>query len=337
MIGDLILIFIFAIIWQRILKLRRTNFREFIFELSIYLPVFCLNLILFKFSSFVFSLIFDFGLFPSIVGIFALSFIVLYITVRFFVYYVFKKKHLSSEKREKIINKEIGFFDFFIHSAEDFQKAFIIFFLINLVIIFTLLNSFVDVFMHQRILNYENSRALDIKIERMINSTKSNESFKDNLRQTFKFLRTVDPRAYEKIVKHTDSFVVSSNIPSNLPTSDFVAYASLPAMSITFKPIFAKPFDSLDDQIYFSMLMVHEAEHLKNFRENSGFVINSLNYIYLKIRCNPITNYQYFSNIRGAQHMYGDEWCAQISEVKFLKQFNIHYKEYHWMKHFEDN
>jgi len=336
MIGDLILIFVFAVIWQRIIKLRKTDFREFIFELSIYFAVFCLNLILYKFSSSALSLIFDFGLFPSIVGVFALSFIIFYAIIRFFVYYLFKKKYLSIEKREKIINKEISFFDFFIHSMEDFQKAFTIFFVINLVIIFTLLNSFVDVFTHQRILTYENNKALDAKVERMIVNAKGNESFKNNLRQTFKFLRTVDPRAYEKIIKHTDSFIVSKNIPRNLPTPNFLAYASFPEMSITFKPIFAKPFNSLEDQIYFSMLMVHEAEHLKNFKEESGFIVNSLNYAYLKLRCNPITNYQYFSDIRRSHHMYGDEWCAQISEVKFMKQFNIDYEKY-WMKYFEDN
>ena len=336
MIGDLILIFIFAIIWQRILKLRKTNFREFIFEFSIYLSVFCLNLILYKFSSFVLSFIFDFGLFPSIVGVFALSFIILYVIARFSVYYLFKKKHWTLEKREEIIEKEVNFFDFFIHSLEDFQKVFVIFFVINLVVMFTLLNSFMDVFTHQRVLNYKNSKALDVKMERMINDTKSDKNFKDNLSQTLKFLKIVDPRAYEKIIKHTDSFVISESIPGNLPTSDFIAYASFPEMSITFKPVFTKPFNSLDDQIYFSMLMVHEAEHLKNFRENSGFIANSLNYIYLKAKCNPVTNYQYFSNIRRAHHMYGDEWCAQISEVKFLKQFNISYEE-DWMKHFDSN
>jgi hypothetical protein len=295
-----------------------------------------LNLILYKFFSFALSLIFDFGLFPSIVGIFALSFIILYVITRFFVYYIFKKKHLSFEKREKIIDKEMGFFDFFIHSMEDFQKAFMIFFAVNLVIIFTLLNSFVDVFTHQKILNYENNKTLDIKAERMINNTESDADFKNNLRQTLKFLKTVDPRAYEKIIKNTNSFIISKDIPRNLPANDFLAYASFPAMSITFKPIFTKPFNSLEDQIYFSMLMVHEAEHLKNYREDSGFIANSSNYVYLKMKCNPITNYQYFSNVKRAHHMYGDEWCAQISEVKFLKQFNIDYKEY-WMKHFEDN
>jgi len=34
--------------------------------------------------------------------------------------------------------------------------------------------------------------------------------------------------------------------------------------------------------------------------------------------------------------MFGDEWCAQVSEVKFYRQFNINYKE-DWMKHFENN
>lgn len=337
MIGDLILIFIFAIIWQRILKLRKNNFREFIFEFSIYFVVFCLNLILYKFLASVLSFIFDFGLFPSIIGVFVLSFIILYALVRFSVYYIFKKKHCTLEKREKIIDKEIGFINFFIYSKEDFQKVFTVFFIVNLIIIFTLLNSFVDVFTHQKILNYENNKALDMKAERMIGESESNLDFKNNLRQTLKFLKIVDPRAYEKIIEHTNSFVISSDISNKLATGDFLAYASFPEMSITFKPIFTKPFNSLEDQIYFSMLMVHEAEHLKNFREGNGFIVNSLNYMYLKFRCNPITNYQYFSNIRRAHHMYGDEWCAQISEVKFLKQFNIHYKEYYWMKHFEDN
>ena len=121
MIGDLILIFIFAIIWQRILPLKKENFREFVFELSIYFVVFCLNLILYKFSYFALSLVFDFGLFPSIVGVFALSFIVFYAIIRFLIYYLFKKKHLSAEKRERIINKETSFFNFFIHSTKDFS------------------------------------------------------------------------------------------------------------------------------------------------------------------------------------------------------------------------
>ena len=330
MIGDLILIFIFAIIWQRILELKKENFREFVFELSIYFAVFCLNLILYKFSSSALSLVFDLGLFPSIVGVFALSFIIFYTAIRFFVYCFFKKKYLSAEKREKIIDKEIGFFDFFIHSVEDFQKAFIIFFVINLVIIFTLLNSFVDVFTHQKILNHENNRTLDIKVERMISSAEGDDNFKNNLRQTLKFLKTVDPRAYEKIAEHTNYFIVSSE---NIP---MLAFAQCSDGTIVFAPVFAKPFNSLEDQIYFAMLMVHESEHLKNFREESGFIVNLLNYAYLKVRCNPINNYQYLSHPGDIFQGYGDEWCAEISEVKFLKQFNIDYKEY-WMKYFEDN
>ena len=276
MIGDLILIFIFVVIWQKIIKLRKTNFREFIFELSIYLAVFCLNLILYKFSSLLLSFIFDFGLFPSIVGIFALSFIIFYVIARFFVYYFFKKKHWTVEKREKIIDKEMSFFDFFIHSMEDFQKVFIIFFAINLVIIFTLLNSFVDVFTHQKILNYENNETLDIKAERMISNTKSDINFKNNLRQTLKLLKTVDPRAYEKIIENTNHLVVSSE-------STPIAFAQCSDGGIVFASIFAKPFNSLEDQIYFATIMVHEAEHLKNYREDSGFIVNSLNYAYLGI------------------------------------------------------
>ena len=218
----------------------------------------------------------------------------------------------------EIINKEINFFDFFIHSVEDFQKAFIIFFVINLVVIFTLLNSFVDVFTHQKILNHENNRALDIKAERMISSAEGDDNFKNNLRQTLKFLKTVDPRAYEKIIKHTNHFVISSN-------DSPIALARCSDGGIVFSSIFARPFNSLEDQIYFATVMVHESEHLKNYREDSGFVINSLNYAYLKMKCNPLTNYQYFVDIRRSVFMYNDEWCAQVSETKFIRQFNINY------------
>lgn len=331
MIGDLILIFIFVVIWQRIIKLRKTNFREFIFELSIYLAVFCLNLILYKFSSSALSLIFDFGLFPSIVGIFALSFIILYIIIRFCVYYFFKKKHWTIEKREKIIDKEIGFFNFFIHGMEDFQKAFTIFFAINLIIIFTLLNSFVDVFTHQKILNYENNADLNIRAEYLIKNTQGSDQAIKNLEETLDFLNVIDPRAYEKIVKNTNKFVFSSR---NM--KPVLAMAHMPENYIEIDPIFSKPFNSLEDKIYFASILVHEAEHLKNFKPNGGLIVNSLNYAYLGLKCNPLTNYQYFSDIRRSIFMFGDEWCAQVSEVKFYRQFNIDYKE-DWMKHFEDN
>lgn len=331
MIGDLILIFIFAIIWQKIIKLKKTDFREFIFETSIYLAVFCLNLVLYKFSSSALSLIFDFGLFPSIVGIFALSFIILYITIRFVIFYIFKKRHWTFEKREKIIDKEIGFLDFFIHSMEDFQKAFMIFFVINLVIIFTLLNSFVDVFTHQKILNYENSRALDIKAENLIKNTQGSDQGRKNLSETLHFLRTVDPKAYEKIANNTNQFVFSAR---NM--KPILAMAHMPANYIEIDPAFSKPFNSLEDKIYFASILIHESEHLKNFRSDGGLIVNSLNYALLSIKCNPLTNYQYFSDIRRSIFIFGDEWCAQVSEVKFFRQFNVDYKE-NWMKHFEDN
>ena len=196
MIGDLILIFIFAIIWQRIIKLRKTNFREFIFELSIYFFVFVITIIFYKFSFLVLSFVFDFGLFPSIVGVFALNFMIIYLPSRFFVYYLTKKNKLTPEKREQIIRSEIKFIDFILHSLEDFQKAFMIFFVINLIIIFTLLNSFVDVFTHQRILNYENNRNLDIRAEKLISNTKGSVQGRKNLAETIHFLKIVDPKAY---------------------------------------------------------------------------------------------------------------------------------------------
>ena len=331
MIGDLILIFIFVVIWQRIIKLRKTNFREFIFEFSIYLAVFCLSLILYKFSSFALSLIFDFGLFPSIVGIFALSFIIFYVIARFSVYYFFKKKHWTVKKREKIIDKEIGFFDFFIRSMEDFQKAFIIFFVINLVIIFTLLNSFVDVFTHQKILNYENNKNINIKAESLIKNAKGSSSAIKNLEETLDFLSVVNPRAHEKIVKNTNEFVFSSR---NM--RPVLAMAHMPANYIEIDPIFSKPFNSVEDKIYFASILVHEAEHLKNFKPNGGLIVNIPNYAYLSLKCNPLTNYQYFTDIRRSIFIFGDEWCAQVSEVKFLRQFNVDYKG-DWIKHFEDN
>lgn len=331
MIGDLILFAVFAIIWRRILKLKKENFREFVFEITIYLAVFLLTLIFYKFSYFLLSFVFDFGLFPSITGIFAFNFILIYLSVRFFVYYLAKKGHLSFDRKEKLIDKEAGFFDFFIHSIDDFQKVFTIFFAVNMIIIFTLLNSFIDVFTHQKILNYKNSAAINAMAEKLLSSAEGPSGAKENLAETIYFLRTVDPRAYEKIVKNTNSFVFSSR-----STKPILAMAHMPSSYIEIDPIFSKSFNSIEDEIYFASLLIHESEHLKNFREDEGFIVNILNYALLSAKCNPLTNYQYFSDIRRSIFMYGDEWCAQISEVKFLRQFNVDYKE-DFMKYFEDN
>ncbi len=331
MVGDLILIFIFAIIWRKILKLKKENFREFVFEITIYFAVFLLTLIFYKFSYFLLSFVFDFGLFPSITGIFAFSFVLIYLGVRFLVYYLAKKGHLSPDRKEKLIDKEAGFYDFFIHGIEDFQKAFTVFFAINLIIIFTLLNSFVDVFTHQKILNYKSDQTIGAKAERLIKIAEGPSSAKENLAKTMHFLRTVDPRAYEKIIKNTSGFVFSSG--SIKPA---LAIAHVSENYIEIDPIFSKPFNSIEDEIYFASVLIHESEHLKNFREDGGFIVNLMNYAYLGAKCNPLTNYQYFSDIRRSIFMYGDEWCAQVSEVKFLRQFNVDYKE-NFMKYFEDN
>ncbi|MDF1497955.1 MAG: hypothetical protein P1P85_01175 [Patescibacteria group bacterium] len=331
MIGDLILIFIFAIIWQKILKLKKENFREFIFELFIYFFVFFFTIVFYKFSSFLLSFIFDFGLFPSIVGVFALSFVLIYLPIRFFIYYLSKKNKLTFERRQKIIEKEINFLEFIIQGERDFQKAFIIFFTINIIIIFTLLNSFIDVFTHQKILDYSNEKKIDIKAEKIIQGTQGSSQGMENISETLHFLRIVDPKAYEKIVNNTNQFYFSQR--SMKPV---LAMAHMPEDYIEIDPVFSKPFDSLEDKIYFASLLVHESEHLKNFRHDGGFLINSLNYALLSTKCNPLTNYQYFSDIKRSIFMFGDEWCAQVSEVKFYKQFNINYKK-DWMKHFEDN
>lgn len=331
MIGDLILIFIFVIVWRKILKLKRENFREFIFEITIYFITFAFTLIFYKFSYFLLSFVFDFGLFPSIVGIFAFSFILTYLGVRFFVYYLEKKGRLSLDRKEKLIDKEACFYAFFIHGAEDFQKTFTIFFAINLVIIFTLLNSFVDVFTHQKILIHKNNQAINVRAEKLIKTAQGPPSAVKNLEETLDFLQVVDPKAYEKIVKNTNNFVFSSG--SMKPV---LALAHVSENYIEIDPVFSKPFNSIEDEIYFASVLVHESEHLKNFRKDDGFIVNILNYAALEAKCNPLTNYQYFSNIFNAIFMYGDEWCAQVSEVKFLRQFNVDYKE-DFMKYFEDN
>ncbi len=331
MIGDLILIFIFSVVWWRILKLKKENFREFVFEITIYFIAFAFTLIFYKFSCFLLSFVFDFGLFPSIVGIFALSFTLVYIPVRFIIYYLFRKKRLSLEAKEKAIDKFTKFYEFIIPYYDDFQKAFVIFFAINLIIIFTLLNSFVDVFTRQKILNYENSASLDTKAESLIKSAQGSNQARKNLSETIHFLKIVDPKAYEKIVGNTNSFVFSSR---NM--KPILAMAHMPDDYIEIDPTFSKPFNSLEDEIYFASILVHEAEHLKNFRDDGGFITNSLNYALLSVKCNPLTNFQYFSDIRRSIFMFGDEWCAQVSEVKFFRQFNVDYKE-NWMKNFEDN
>jgi amino acid transporter len=103
MIGDLILIFIFVVIWRRILKLKKNNFREFVFEITIYLAAFLLTLIFYKFSFLLLSFVFDFGLFPSIIGIFSLSFIMLYISIRFIIY-LKKIAYLLKLRKRRLTN-----------------------------------------------------------------------------------------------------------------------------------------------------------------------------------------------------------------------------------------
>jgi hypothetical protein len=189
----------------------------------------------------------------------------------------------------------------------------------------------VDVFTHQKILNYENSASLDAKAEKLIKDAQGSDQARKNLSETIHFLKVVDPKVYEKIVKNTNSFVFSSK--KMMP---ILAMAHMPEDYIEIDPTFSKPFDSLEDRIYFASILVHEAEHLKNFRDDSGLITNTLNYALLSVKCNPLTNYQYFSDIRRSIFMFGDEWCAQVSEVKFFRQFNIDYKE-NWMKNFEGN
>jgi len=240
MIGDLILIFIFVIIWKRILGLKKTNFREFIFEITIYLGVFVFALVFYKTSYFLLSFIFDFGLFPSIVGVFALSFILIYGAVKFVIYYLRKRGRLSEELREKIINKLIEFYESIIKSERDFEKAFMIFFVINAVVILTLFNSLIDVFTHQKILRYEVDQKLRAREESLVGSVEGPPSARNNIKETLEFLRIVDPRAYEKIVKNTTRFVFSSQ-----SISPILATAHLPESYIEIDPIFSKPFNSL--------------------------------------------------------------------------------------------
>lgn len=329
MIGDLIILTLLTIIWWKLLKLKKNNFRDFIFELTIYFAVFVASIILYKVSYFLLSLVFQFELFPSIVGIFSLSFMIFYLAVRVYIILLSRKNKFTEEAREKMIQKFVGFYDHVFPNLEEFEKAVMVFAAINFVIIFTLFNSFFDAFTHQRIMNYRNSEYLDQKAEYLIKTAKGPQSGIKNLAGTLAFLRTIDPRAYEKVVSNTESFI--------FPDRDmgmFLGLAHMPDNYIEINRVFVAPFDSIEDDIYFASVLVHESEHLKNFRSDMGLIGNVVNYSVLSARCNPVTNYEYFTDIMRSIFMYGDEWCAQVSEVKFLRQFNIDYRE-NFMEYFE--
>ncbi|MFA6096092.1 MAG: hypothetical protein WC788_00515 [Candidatus Paceibacterota bacterium] len=329
MIGDLIILTLLSIIWWKLLKLKKDNFRGFVFEFTIYLLVFAASIALYKISFFLLSLVFQFELFPSIVGVFSLSFFLLYSLVRISLIYLSRKNKFTPEARESITGGFVRFYDRIFPNIAEFEKAVRIFMAINIVIILTLFNSFFDAFTHQRILNYENSAALDEKAGYLLRTAKGPLSGIKNLSDTLDFLRAIDPRAYEKIVSNTESFV--------FPARDmglFLGLAHMPDNLIEINGVFASPFDSVEDNIFFASVLVHEAEHLKNFRSDAGFVGNIVNYAILSARCNPVTNYEYFSDITRSIFMYGDEWCAQVSEVKFFRQFNVDYRS-DWMRNFK--
>lgn len=331
MVGDLIFIFIFAIIWMKLIKLKRNNFREFICEFFIYFVIFCFVLIFYKFLYEFLSAFFDFGLFPSVVGVFCLSFVSLYLPARSLIFIASRKGFISFEFKEKTIDQIIKFADFLIPSMQDFEKAFMVFFAINLVIIASLFNSLADVFTNQKILSYKVSAQTQQRADRLTENTEGSGQAINNLSKTLAFLKATDPKAYEKVISNTERFIFSRT-----SISPALAKAQIPQNYIIIDPVFDKPFNSLEDEIYFATILVHETEHIKNLKDNDGFMGAALNESVLKLKCNPITNYQYFSNTLRAIYMYNDEWCAQISEVKFLRQFNVDYTE-NFMKYFEDN
>lgn len=86
----------------------------------------------------------------------------------------------------------------------------------------------------------------------------------------------------------------------------------------------------MEEFLALSTILVHESQHLKDFKlidKGTGF--NPFYYIggglYFKLVCNPITNYENFQQIIRATSISFDEWCAQIEETKFIRMYNIDY------------
>lgn len=326
MIGDLISILFLVIIWVKILKIKKNDFSRFLLEITIYFFAFIATLLGYKLFFGINRFFFPEELFPSIVGIFAAMLVFIYILFKFVIFLI-NKKRPAWEIESKIYNIPVRVLNFINPTDRDFQKVFIIFVAINFIIIGSLFNSLADAFSVKKKLYVDRGfqDSLIAKEQRLINQMPDNENLKYNAAKAIEFIRLTNPYYYRQIIDNTDSMEMGSE---NGP----LAYANPSNYSITLNPKYAeKRYDSIKEYLALGTIIVHESRHLKDFKAiDDGKGFNFLAYfggeVYFKIICNPITNYENFLHVFRATSAAYDEWCAQIEEVKFMRMYNIDYK-----------
>ncbi len=329
MIGDLISILFLVIIWVKILKARKNDFPKFLLEITIYFFAFITTLLGYKLFFGVNRYFFPEELYPSIVGVFAITLVSIYVLFKLAILLI-NKKRPAWEIESKIYNIPAGILNFINPTDRDFQKFIMIFAAVNFIIIGMLLSGLPDAFSFKKKLyadrNLENGFLA--KENKLINTIFGNENFKYNMAKSLEFVRLTNPYYHRQIVENTDYLAISSTSMSMA-----LASANPNNFTITFDSKYGiKKYETITEYLALSTILVHESQHLKDFRmikSEDGF--NTLvGYIggelYFKIICNPVTNYENFRQIIRATSMSFDEWCAQIEETKFFRMYNIDYE-----------
>lgn len=329
MIGDLISILFLVIIWVKILKAKKNDFPRFLLEITIYFLAFITTLLGYKVFFGINRFFFPEELYPSIVGVFAATLVVVYILFKFAIF-VINKKRPTWEIESRIYNIPIGILNFINPTDRDFQKFIMIFAAVNFIIIGMLLSGLPDAFSFKKKLYVDRSfeNELLAKENKLISEISGNENFKYNMEKSLEFVRLTNPHYHRQIVENTDRLAISSTSMSMA-----LASANPNNFTITFDSKYGiKKYETITEYLALSAILVHESQHLKDFRmikSKDGF--NTLvgylgGELYFKIICNPVTNYENFRQIIRATSMSFDEWCAQIEETKFFRMYNTDYE-----------
>lgn len=329
MIGDLISILFLFIIWVRILKIKKNDFSRFLLEITIYFLAFIVTLLGYKIFFGINRFFFPEELFPSIVGVFAITLVIIYILFKLAIFLV-NKKRPAWEVESKIYNIPVGIINFINPTDQDFQKVFMIFAVVNFIIIGMLASGIPDAFsFKKRLYLGEQFRPELLSKENIILSNISgNKNFKYNIARAVELIRITNPYYYEQVIENTDHIAISGT-----DMGMALANANPNNYTITFDPKYGvRRYEKIKEQLALGTILVHESQHLKDFKMiDNGKGFNFLAYFgggaYFQLVCNPVTNYENFSQIfRAAMEVTYDEWCAQIEEVKFTRMYNVDYK-----------
>jgi hypothetical protein len=314
----------------KILKVRKTDFPKFLLEMTIYFFAFIVTLFGYKLFFSINRFFFQEELYPSIVGIFSTTLVVIYMLFKVAIFAI-NKKRPGWEIENKIYSVPIKILDFINPTDQDFQKVITIFVTVNFIIIGMLLSGIPDAFSFKKRLYLGGEFRPDLleKEKMVINNLSGNENFKYNIAKSIEFIRLTNPHYYELILDNTDNIAMSERKFSvALAEADFNTY------TIVFDPKYGqKRYETIKEYLGIGMLLVHEAQHLKDFHMiDSGKGFSYLAYLgggtYFKVVCNPITNYENFIQVMRATSTNYDEWCAQIEETKFFRMYNIDYKNF---------